>query len=192
VISVVLLAGSFIVNFYAGMYATERASNAVTDVVLSNTRVYDLDGFFIYGSVVLWTFVTLLCLYDPKKIPFTAKSMALFILIRSAFISVTHIGPFPTSVHIDPLSIINYFTFGGDLFFSGHTGLPFLMGLIYWNDIRLRVFFIISSVIFGIVVLLAHLHYTIDVLAAFFITYSIFHMAIWLFRKDFVLLKSGI
>jgi membrane-associated phospholipid phosphatase len=192
VFSLALLVGSFFINFYAGLYATEKASNPVTDIVLSNTRVYDVDGLFVYGSIALWIFVTALCLYDPKKIPLTAKSIALFVLVRSVFISLTHLGPFPTQVHIDPLSIINYFSFGGDLFFSGHTGLPFLMALLFWEDIRLRIFFILTALAFGAIVLLAHLHYSIDVLAAFFITYSIFCIAARFFRKDYNLFKNGL
>ena len=76
------------------------------------------------------------------------------------------------------------FAFGGDLFFSGHTGLPFLMALIFWDNKYLRWIFILTSVMFATVVLLAHLHYSIDVLSAFFITYTIFHIALFLFKKD--------
>ena len=45
----------------------------------------------------------------------------------------------------------------------------------------LRYLFLAWSVFFGIVVLLGHLHYTIDVLSAFFITYGIVDIAKWLF-----------
>ncbi len=180
----ILLIGSVFVNYYAGTFAAERASNAVTDVILSNTRVYALDGIFIYGSLLLCVFISILCLVRPERIPFTVKTIALFVLIRSLFITLTHIGPFTTHAIIDPKSIINDFSFGADLFFSGHTGLPFLMALIYWENKTLRAIFIITAIVFGIVVLLAHLHYSIDVLSAFFITYSIFHIAEKFLEKD--------
>ncbi|OGF26942.1 hypothetical protein A2477_04195 [Candidatus Falkowbacteria bacterium RIFOXYC2_FULL_47_12] len=183
VAAALLLAASLVVNYYAVLYAEERASNPVTDIVLSNTRVYDVDGTFVYGSFLLWTFVCLLCLYKPQRIPFTFKSVALFTLIRSLFISLTHIGPYPTHAIIQS-NILAQFSFGADLFFSGHTGLPFLLALIFWQDKALRTLFLVAAVIFAIVVLLGHLHYSIDVLAAFFITYSICHIAERLFVSD--------
>lgn len=189
---VVLLLASLVINFYAGLYATESASNSVTDIILSNIRVYDVDGIFVYGSIVFWWFVALWCISEPQKIPFTLKSIALFVVVRSVFISLTHIGPFPSQINIDPASIINMFSFGGDLFFSAHTGLPFLMALAFWDNFRLRVFFICSAVLFGIVVLLAHLHYSIDVLSAFFITYAIFRMAEIFFKRDRLLFQNGL
>lgn len=183
-LALVLLITSLTINFYAGVYATEKASSPVTDIVLSNTRVYDLDGIFVYGSWALVAFIAYLCIHRPWKAPFILKSIALFVLIRAIFVTLTHMGPFPTEVAIDPRSFLNYFVFGGDLFFSGHTGLPFLLGLIFWNEILLRRIFIVTSCMFGVVVLLAHLHYTIDVLSAFFISYGIFHIARNLFKKD--------
>jgi len=179
-----LLATSLIINYYAGTYATEKASNSVTDIILSNIPVFNVNGIFTYGSIVFWIFMILICLYNPKRIPFTVKSMAVFIIIRSIFIVLTHIAPFPTQIVVSPESVISKFTFGGDLFFSGHTGLPFLMALIFWQDKILRYIFIISSLVFGVVVLMGHLHYSIDVLAAFFITYAIFKISLFLFKKD--------
>jgi hypothetical protein len=174
---------ALIINFYAGMYATESASGSVTDIILSNTRVYDLDGIFVYGSIVFFFFIVFVCTIKPHRTPFTVKSIALFIIIRSAFITLTHIGPFPSQIVIHS-DILSKLTFGGDLFFSGHTGLPFLLALIFWKDKIIRNIFILFSLTFAVVVLLSHMHYTIDVLSAFFITYTIFHIAELFFRKD--------
>lgn len=189
--SILLLAVALVANFYAGIYATEKASNSVTDIILSNIRVFDVDGVFVYGSIILWIFVSLLLLLEPKKIPFTVKSIALFVLIRSVFVSLTHIGPFPTQIAIDS-NLLNKFSFAGDLFFSAHVGLPFLLALVFWDDLRLRILFIVSAVIFAAVVLLAHLHYSIDVLAAFFITFTIYRIAEVIFAKDRKLFFAGI
>jgi hypothetical protein len=188
----VLLIGSLFVNFYAGVYANERASNSVTDIVLSNTRVYDLDAIFVYGSWFLVFTITVLCFLKPQRLPFVLKSIALFVFTRSIFLTLTHLAPFPNQIAIDPTSLLRYFVFGADLFFSGHTGLPFLLALIFWDDKFIRYFFVLLSLTFGTVVLLAHLHYTIDVLSAFFITYSIFCIANVIFKKDRDLFHHGV
>lgn len=191
-VGIFLLILSVVVNFYAGLYAVERASNPVTDIILSNTKTMDVDSIFIYGSFLFWIFVTVLCLLKPNRILFVLKSIALFVFIRSVFISLTHIGPFPDQVYINPESLINMFNSGADLFFSAHTGLPFLMAFTFWNQKSLRIFFLISSVVFGAVVLLGHLHYSIDVLSAFFITYTIFHLSELAFKKDREVFLNGL
>jgi hypothetical protein len=184
IVSLLLLAVSIYINFIAGTYATEKASLPVTDIILSNIRISDVDGIFTYGPIILFAFVTIIAFYNPKKIPFTMKSIALFTIIRSIFISLTHIGPFATQAIIASENLISKFTFGGDLFFSGHTGVPFLMALIFWQNKKLRYFFLMYSLFMGIIVLLGHYHYSIDVLAAFFITYTIYHIALYIFKKD--------
>jgi hypothetical protein len=192
-VAALLLSASLVVNFYAAFYATEHASNSVTDIILSNIPPYDVDGIFIFGPIVFWIVVGLIVLYRPKRIPYVLKSIALFVLIRSIFISVTHIGPFPNGIPINySIDIVGIFTSGGDLFFSAHTGLPFLMALIFWDTPSLRYLFSATAVFFGIIVLLAHLHYTIDVLAAFFITYTISHIAERAFKRDRQMFLNGL
>ena len=189
--AILLLGISLVINFYAGSYATRSASSPVTDIILSNIPVFNVGYIFTYGSMVFWIFIVLLSLYYPRKIPFTLESIALFTIIRAVFISLTHIGPFPTQLVMDSASnVMSKFTFGGDLFFSGHTGLPFLMALVFWEHKTLRYIFLISSVVFGIVVLMGHIHYSIDVFGAFFITYTIFHISRYLFKKDYKLFFS--
>jgi hypothetical protein len=192
-VSIALLILSFVANFYMGQYATRKASSAVTDIILDNIRVYDVEMIFVYGPIFLWLFVTALCLRRPEKIPFVIKSVALFILIRSVFISLTHIAPAPDQLLINYSSdFVRAFTFGGDLFFSAHTGLPFLMALVFGSDKRLLIIFTLISIFFGVIVLMAHVHYTIDVVSAFFITYTIFHLAKHFFKKDWKIFHEGL
>ncbi len=189
--SILFLLFSLIVNYFLGQFATEKASNPVTDLILSNIPVFDIDGIFIYGPLIFWLISFFFFISRPHTILFTIKSISIFILIRSCFMSLTHLGPFPLEIPITSSIFINKFSFSGDLFFSGHTGLPFLLALIFWRNKPWRYFFIISSIFFGIVVLLGHLHYSIDVLSAFFITYTIYHIAKTFFKKDLKLFKEG-
>lgn len=189
--SILLFFIALVINFYAGLYANESASNSVTDIVLDNIPVFSVDEIFVYGPVVFWTIVGLFCFWDPKKFPFVLKSIALFTVTRSLFITLTHLGPSPDQLIIDYSSdFIKKFTFGADLFFSGHTGLPFLMALVFGKNRQLRNIFTMVAVFFGIIVLMAHVHYSIDVLSAFFITYAIYHIAVWLFPRDHQVFNS--
>ena len=184
VVAIAIFIVSLIINYYAGTYATEKASSPVTDIILSNTRVYDVDIMFVYGAVVMVSAIAILCLAKPERLPFVLKNISLFVLVRSMFIVMTHLGPFPTQTDVSPFNVISSFSFGGDLFFSGHTGLPFLMALSFWHNKILRYMFIVISIFFAIVVLLGHLHYTIDVASAFFITYGIHQISKIFFKKD--------
>ena len=195
VLSLFLLAAGLAISSYAVGYANESASNPVTDVVLSNFQVRDIDGFFVNGAVLMVLFIVGVCLWFPKRIPFVVKTIAIFVVVRSLFIIVTHIGAFPTQAPIDPESqgflediigtkLYSSFFLGNDSFLSGHTGLPFLMAFLYWDKLWLRIAFIALSIAFGVVVLLGHIHYTIDVLSAFFISYGIYRMSRRLFKED--------
>jgi hypothetical protein len=189
ILSILLLCASLFVSYYASLYAAKSASNFVTDIVLSNIPVMDVDGIFMYGPFIMWLVVAGILLHRPKAIPFTLKSISLFILVRSVFITLTHIGPFPTHTVIDQESIVRFFTSDSDLFFSAHTGLPFLMSLVFWHSRPWRYIFMVASIFFGTIVLLGHLHYTIDVAGAFFITYGIYRLAQLAFKRD--LIRSG-
>lgn len=187
-----LLSISLIVNYYAGSFATHNASNPVTDIILDHIKYRDVDGLFIYGAMAFWVFVLAILVYRVKYAPFVLKSIALFIFIRSVSISLTHIAPFPTQIITPANSLIRFFTFGGDLFFSAHVGLPFLLAILFWHVKKLRYVFLATAGLFTFVVLAGHYHYSIDVFAAFFITPTIAHIARHLFKKDYKLFLSSI
>ena len=185
-VAVLLFAGSLVGNFYAGTYATRQASNSVTDLILSTIPVFDIDHIFVYSSMIFLAFMFVLCVIEPKRIPFVLKSIALFIFTRSIFITLTHIAPFPSQIVVES-ALLSKFSFSADLFFSGHTGLPFLMALAFWNHKIIRYIFIAGSLVGATIVLAAHIHYSIDVFSAFFITYTIFHLSEVFFKKDYAL-----
>ena len=137
-----LLAGSLFINYTAGNYANKMASNGVTDIILDNVPIIDVDGIFVYGAVLFGLFIVIVLIKEPKQIPFIIKSIALFVFVRSIFISLTHLGPIIQQLPPDPNIFYRNLVFGADYFFSGHTGLPFLMALAYWGNKYLRYIFI--------------------------------------------------
>ncbi len=183
---------AMVLHYAAGVYATSRAGVAVADLLLSRLPVMDVNIVFVEGNILFWMIVTSLMISAPKRIPFILKSLALFMLIRAFFVILTHLGPDPNEILIAPNSIIDKFTFGGDLFFSGHVGAPFLMALAFWHHYYIRAGFLLTSVIFAVTVLLGHLHYSIDVFAAYFISYGIYHIAKFIFEEDYRLMVHGI
>lgn len=180
-----LFAVSIAATHYASRYAEIKASSYVDDLILSNTPVFNFEVVFVEMAIALMLFVAALAIKYSRGSPFIIKAVSLFILIRAGFVSLTHIGPFPTRLDIES-NLLDFITSGNDLFFSGHTGLPFLIALIFWNHHKyLRALFLSASGLFGAIVLLSHLHYSIDVFAAFFITYAIYHLSVRFFRKDY-------
>ena len=184
VFSAIFSLASICANYAAGIYATSHASNYVDDIILSNVPVQNVSDYFVWGAIALIVFVTLLCVMDARRIPFTLYAMGMFYLVRACFVTLTHLGAYPDRIVLDEGWIMNQMFGGNDLFFSGHTGAPFMLALVYWREAILRYIFLIWSVFMGVVVLLGHVHYSIDVLSAFFITYSVFQLTVWLFPSD--------
>ncbi len=136
---------------------------------------------FVQGTFLFFIIAVLITGAEPRRFPFVLSALGLFFIIRGVFISITHLAPFPIETAGDPAAIFSRIFYGSDQFFSGHTGVPFLLALIYWQYKKWRYVCLGFSLFFAIIVLLGHLHYSIDVLAAFFITYAIYHLALYLF-----------
>ena len=186
----VFLAASTIAIFAAVTYATVHASNYVTDFVLSRVGPLNVRFLFIYGTFTVFAITASLLAWRPNRLPFALKAMALFLLVRAVFVALTHMAPSPIDPQ-QPAPFFNSIFYGSDLFFSGHTGLPFLAALAFWHIPQWRVFYLALTAFFGSIVLLGHYHYSIDVLAALFITHVIFQMSCWLFGRDYALFRSS-
>jgi membrane-associated phospholipid phosphatase len=182
-----LLSLSLIVDNFATKYATAEASNPVADIFLSNLPVVNVNIIVNEGAILFIIFIVIFLLFKPEKFPFTLKSVAIFVLIRSLFITMTHLGPFPQHSYLEIDRASQMLTLGNDLFFSGHVGLPYLLALIFWEEKAIRYICLSASAIFGVSVILGHLHYSIDVFSAFFITYTIYVISQKVFLRDYQL-----
>ena len=185
-----LLAIALIIQKVADVYVGYLKGTYVPDLLLDHLPTVDLDFFIVQGALILTFVIIFLLLVKPRYFSFTIKALALFIITRSFFISLTHLGVSPRQLPLDTdsigFSLYNWlYNSSGDFFFSGHTGTPYLMALIFWHEKLWRRFFLTCSIIFGISVLLAKIHYSIDVFAAPFMTYGIYTIAKTVFRKDF-------
>ncbi len=194
-----LLGGAYVLEHFANLYELEYSLrptyNHVGDIVLDNLPVINLNSVVIEGALLSIVLGTLFVIFwRPRYVLFTLKAIALFIAIRAFFISLTHVGIYPGTVHPGPglfAGIYSYLNLQMGFFFSGHTGMTFLMGLIFWKEFPTRVVFLSLSFVFAVAVLFAHVHYSIDVFAAPFMTYGIFEVARYFFPRDYELINSA-
>lgn len=185
----VALVAAFIANFLASYYVSSIETLSVPDLILDNIPTLNLNFFYVTGiTIIILGIVVYPLLFRPELTAFTLKTFASFVIIRSFFISLTHIGvPADFFKYAGPsvnIPILADFYFKNDLFFSAHTGIPFLAFLLFYKENRpLAYSFLGASVVMAITVLFMHVHYSIDVFGAYFITYSIFKVSDGIFNK---------
>ncbi len=174
IISLLFFIIAFMLNYTAGSYAERRGTTPVDDIILDNIPTMDIDVIYIYGSsLVILVLFGYPLFFKVKKLHIVINQFALLSLLRSFFISLTHLGtPMNSLIYTTPKLFI-LFDFKNALFFSGHTAFPFL-GFLLFRKEKIGVFFLISTLVMMITVLCMHVHYSIDVFAALFITYGSF------------------
>jgi len=192
--ALVLLGLAIVFQFYASAYSNRVSSNSVPDLLLNILPVVNLNFLIVEGALAVIAGSVILLFFKPKYLIFTLKAAAIFIATRAVFVSLTHLGIYPNQVGPDPTGFFDRIYTGLGLeagfFFSGHTGLSCLMALIFWDELFWRYVYILLAIMFGIAVLLAHVHYSIDVLAAPYMTYSIFAMCKYFFPEDYKLITD--
>ena len=164
-------------NFLA--YVEGRQGVTLADPVLELFNPIDLTWLtfgLIYISLIvaIFSFAT-----KPEILILALQSYSLLVIFR---ILVMYSAPLDAPERLILLNdpFVQFFGSGEvltkDLFFSGHTATLFLLFLIS-DKKHLKIIFLISTVLVGIAVLLQHVHYTIDVLAAPFFAYSSYKIA---------------
>jgi len=163
-------------TFFA--FIEKREGMVLQDFVLDAIPAKDVS---IPTFVVIWS-VVLLVFYriyqSPRLFLVVAYGFILMCLARVLTISLLPLNPPPGLITLkDPIAKIAY---GGkgifitkDLFYSGHTGNMFLFFLCLqakWD----KIIALAASFMVGILVLIQHIHYSIDVISAFIFTYFLY------------------
>ncbi len=160
-------------------YIQNREGIVLQDFLLNRIPAHNVSLllFFIIWSVI--ALALLRAVNSPAMFYLLLSSFTLLTLCRVCCLYFVPLNP-PQGLIIlhDPLS--NFFygsTFiSKDLFFSGHTATMFLIYLCLQKKAD-KIYALTGCILVGIFVLVQHIHYSIDVLAAPVFTCIIFQMA---------------
>jgi len=117
----------------------------------------------------------------PRLLVTSLQAYTLLMLCRALMMWLVPLDPPANQIVLrDPF--VEMFVGGGevltrDLFFSGHTSLPFLLFLVA-REKRFRIAFLLLTIAVGSCVVLQHVHYTIDVVVAPFVAYGCYRLAV--------------
>lgn len=181
-LSAIFLVVANIINMFAGSYTAEVGTTVVPDLILEHLPVIDLSILYGYGFFA----ITLMLLLYPlffrvDKLHVAISQFSLLLMLRSFFILLTHLKTPLEAVAVTAPYIFLLLDSENALFFSGHTAVSFL-GFLLFNKGKIGWFFFISTIVMAMTVLLMHEHYSIDVFAAFFITYCSYKLGKDLFN----------
>lgn len=162
-------------------YIEKREGTYLHDLVLQVIPAADVS---IPTFLIIWTISGLVIVRMIQNPAFALLMLASFTLLciaRMVSITLVPLNPPDGLIRLnDPLTSLIY---GGkdkfmtkDLFFSGHTSNMFLMCLCLTKKID-KYLALMATIAVGLLVLVQHVHYTIDVLAAFLFTYIIYRIS---------------
>jgi len=154
----------------------------LNDWILAHLPSYDLS---VPIFILIWSMGLLMMwrgLYNPKVCISYIWTLNLVCIARFVTISLVKLNP-PVGLVplIDPSTSVFYgHTFiTKDLFFSGHTATMVLVYL-HLQKRTDKIIALIAALLLVIMLLIQHIHYTIDVLAAPVIVYGCWRLAKWL------------
>lgn len=160
-------------------YNENRPGFSFNDPFLSSFKAVDVTwltfGLIYLGLITALVFLT----FHPARMLVALQSYTLVAALRLITI---YFLPLNAPIHIIPLEDPFVEFFGGgstllrDLFFSGHTSTMFLFFLTAKSK-KLKAVFLICTILIAALVLIQHVHYTIDVLAAPFFAYASYRIS---------------
>ncbi len=166
-------------------YNEELSGFAFNDPLLGLFSPVDLT-WFTFGVIYISLIVALISLsFYPEDFLIALQSYSLVFFFRLCTIYFL-----PLNAPLTTISLTDPFVefFGGgetlyrDLFFSGHTATTFLFFLTGKNP-KLRKVFLVSTLLVAGSVLIQHVHYTIDVVAAPFFAYTSYRLALLISKR---------
>jgi hypothetical protein len=174
-LSVILLVITLCILPYFFGYIEKREGLHLNDIILKYVPAYDVS---IIVFAIIWSmsiFILVRAIQNPLIFITYLTSFVLLTISRMATIYFLPLSP-PSDLIVlkDPLSNFFYGTtfITKDLFYSGHTASMFLMFLCLHKK-RDKAIALFATISIGVFVLIQHIHYSIDVVAAPIFTYFI-------------------
>jgi hypothetical protein len=176
-----------ILFFFPYFFAFVEKRNGIVlhDPFLTILPSYDA-SLPIFAIIWLMTlFILVRCIQSPGICLIFLWSYILLCLSRILLIYLIPLTPPVGLIELkDPVTNIFY---GGkfiskDLFYSGHTATQFLIFLCLIKK-RDKQFALFATIIIGMLVLIQHVHYTIDVIAAPVFAFLVYRLAILLLKS---------
>lgn len=182
-LSLVMVVVAAFLDYYSGVYVTAKGGTEVPDLILDHIEPIDLSPLFVYGYLGLVGFMFAYPLFfHIRMLHSVVSQFSLLVVLRSIFMIFTHLETPRDAVPAHFPWIFEGLSFQNDMFFSGHTAIPFL-GFFLFKDSPVRYVFLVGSIVMAIVVLGMHMHYSIDVFSAFFITFCSYRMGVRAFDR---------
>jgi hypothetical protein len=213
-VALVVRGASYVAMTAAAVWNELRPAPALPDLVLAQVPYVE---WVARANYLLW-----LGIYVPVAVALLWASPRAFVrynvtgalvsLARGATLLLTGLGA-PDPLHAGPgiaghspwqafvalLSPWQVFAHGSmrayltkDLFFSGHTATTFLLALYVWRWPRLRWPALLGHALVVASVFLSHLHYAIDVVGAYAVTFALFTLREgWPARPDATVLAPA-
>jgi hypothetical protein len=158
----------------------QREGAVMNDWLLNRLPALDVSiptFLIIWGMII---FMIIRGVQHPPRFMIFVCSFILLFLIRMVTLALVPLDPPAGLIPLkDPISSMFY---GGseifitkDLFFSGHTATQFLI-LLCLPTRRDKIIGILATSLVALFVLVQHVHYTLDVMAAFAFTYLCYHL----------------
>ena len=160
-------------------YNEERPGFSFNDPFLSSFNAVDVTwltfGLIYIGLITALGFLA----FHPARMLVALQSYTLIAALRLITI---YFLPLNAPIHIIPLEDPFVEFFGGgttllrDLLFSGHTSTMFLFFLTAKSK-KLKTVFLICTILIAFCVMIQHVHYKIDVIAAPFFAYTSYRIS---------------
>ena len=136
----------------------------------------------IYAGIIVGLAVLV---QNPRRLLLVFQGYAVMALFRMAAMYLSPLEPPPGIIELrDPF--VEFFgggkTLTRDLFFSGHTSTTFLLFLLVPGK-WLRVAYACATLLVGLCVVIQHVHYTVDVVAAPFFAYGACSLVLWICKR---------
>jgi hypothetical protein len=172
------LAAGISLNLLSQVYLHNNLSKGavfppLSDLILDQIPVFDVSILYDLFCVLIFFIVAIYFIHKKEygRIPYFFLLCGIFYIIRALFVVLTPLGNPENFNGSDPL-FNGFMKYELGVYPSGHVGNSFLL-LLLVNDKVYRYILLFCLLVVVVTLLLAHCHYSIDILSGFFFAYAI-------------------